>query len=91
MTSTASKPSVADMFLLLARAIGNTDPAYSKPTLSRSDEASFVVDAKEGMTIAEFAAWVGVDRRKLAEQLVDIPPGPVPPSLRRISAENRTR
>ena len=35
----------------------------------------------EGLSIAEFAALAGIDRRRLARHLVEVPPGPVP-SLR---------
>ena len=35
----------------------------------------------EGLSIAEFAALAGVDRRRLARHLVEVAPGPVP-SLR---------
>jgi hypothetical protein len=30
------------------------------------------------MSLAEFAAWAGVDRRRLARHLVEVGPGPVP-------------
>jgi hypothetical protein len=34
---------------------------------------------REGMTIKEAAAWLGVDHRTLGAHLTVIPPGPVPP------------
>jgi len=33
----------------------------------------------EGLSISEFAEWAGIDRRRLARHLVEVPPGPVPP------------
>jgi hypothetical protein len=35
-------------------------------------------EAATGMSLAEFAAWAGVDRRRLARHLVEVGPGPVP-------------
>lgn len=35
-------------------------------------------DSAVGMSLAEFAAWAGIDRRRLARHLVEISPGPVP-------------
>ena len=33
---------------------------------------------REGLTVAEFAKWLGVDRRRLARELIEIPTGPAP-------------
>lgn len=35
-------------------------------------------DSAAGMSLAEFAAWAGIDRRRLARHLVEISPGPMP-------------
>jgi hypothetical protein len=42
------------------------------------DSDSAPRDAAAGMSLAEFAAWAGVDRRRLARHLVEVGPGPVP-------------
>lgn len=37
------------------------------------------IDATGGMTLSEFAAWAGTDRRRLARHVIEVPAGPVPP------------
>lgn len=76
--------SVADIFMLLGSPA--TRPSLllradtiSEPSMSpRADSAPGTpVGPAGGLTIAEFAAWAGVDRRRVSEHLVEIPPGPV--------------
>ena len=52
------------------------DDQTPKPSLSKAGREKIKT---EGMTIAEFAAWAGVDRRTLSQHLVVVAPGPPPP------------
>ena len=78
---------VVDLFKLLDSPASRRGPAPSPEAPSPSvfaAESQVVVSAPaqdqgHGLTIAEFAARARVDRRRVSRQLVEIPPGPVPP------------
>ena len=61
----ASGANYLDLFRLAARPV--------------TVEATTAVAPGEGLSISEFAEWAGIDRRRLARHLVEVPPGPVPP------------
>ncbi|MFH0899236.1 MAG: hypothetical protein V2A73_01275 [Pseudomonadota bacterium] len=49
--------------------------AYHTELFAGSDTGG---DEAEGMTLADFAAWAGIDRRRITLHLVEIPPGERP-------------
>lgn len=64
--TTSNWPTLFDLMTIAVRPVV-TQPAVAIKTGSL-----------DGLSIGEFAALAGIDRRRLARHLVEVPPGPVP-------------
>ena len=66
--------SAAGILAALERSAGGA----ARPGGAASSRPRLAEEPGGGLTIAEFAAWARVDRRRVSQHLVEIPPGPVP-------------